>query len=295
MLVHGLGGSRHDWDPLVRELVQHPDPRLPDLALASVDLPGYGESLPEPERGHGLGALTDALVEYLDGLAPARVHLVGNSMGGLIALLVAASRPDLLGSLSLVSPAMPSRRVGRGAMGLSLLGVPAVGERLMQRMGAVEAAELVRLELARVVPNPSSLPDWWVERVVLERDRRRAEPDAEAAFLGSLRSMLSLVLSGRGTYPWRLAATTSTPTLVLLGTEDRLVHVSTGRSWRRARPDSSVVVMPATGHIAMVERPGVVASLLAEHWLAAGTAAPSRGEPAGTSNAPAGVGAGSGS
>jgi surfactin synthase thioesterase subunit len=65
---------------------------------------------------------------------------------------------------------------------------------------------------------------------------------------------------------WQVAARTRVPLLVVLGEQDRLVHIDTARRWERARPDATVVRLPLTGHVAMIEHPEAVADLLAEHW-----------------------------
>jgi len=120
--VHGLGGSSNNW----AELAQGLSSRSRGLA---VDLPGFGRT-PPPASGDYRPAAHAAVVEdFVAGLG-APVHLLGNSLGGAVALLVAARRPDLVRTLTLVSPAMPdlrplpSRVGGRRAV-LAL--VPGVG------------------------------------------------------------------------------------------------------------------------------------------------------------------------
>src|SRR6476661_9955087 len=111
LYVHGLGGASTNWTDLAALLAV----RFDGWAL---DLPGFGRSQPPRRarysvRGH-VRAVIDVLEHVRDepGDAAGRpVHLVGNSLGGLVSVLVASRRPDLVASLTLISPAMPVYRV----------------------------------------------------------------------------------------------------------------------------------------------------------------------------------------
>jgi len=98
VLLHGLGSSRRAWDPVVAALAERFD-------VLAVDLPGFGDSKPfppqlEPPLPAALAAAVDGLLENLGIEAP---HLVGNSLGGWVALELAHRRP--VASLPLLSPA----------------------------------------------------------------------------------------------------------------------------------------------------------------------------------------------
>src|SRR5207248_2565633 len=73
------------------------------------DLPGFGYSEPEKGFDFTLEAHADVVARHVEAVG-APVHLFGNSMGGAIALLVAAQRPELVKTLTLISPAVPDRR-----------------------------------------------------------------------------------------------------------------------------------------------------------------------------------------
>lgn len=96
VLVHGFGGSRHDWEPLVAAL-----PR--GLPLVTYDQRGFGGSTGEP----GLAfSHADDLLALLDRLEIERVDLCGMSLGGATALNFALNHPDRVHRLVLVSPLM---------------------------------------------------------------------------------------------------------------------------------------------------------------------------------------------
>jgi pimeloyl-ACP methyl ester carboxylesterase len=97
VLLHGLGLSRRSWDAVVPVLAQRFD-------VIAVDLPGFGESAPLPPDAEPTPAALAATVgELLDGLRIDRPHVVGNSLGGWVALELAGVRP--VASLTLLSPA----------------------------------------------------------------------------------------------------------------------------------------------------------------------------------------------
>src|SRR5690349_13178302 len=87
--VHGLGGSATNWTDLAGQLSGH-------AGGIAVDLPGFGRT--EPTRGftYTPAAHAEVLARFLRGLDLGRVHLFGNSMGGTIAMLLAAEHPELV-------------------------------------------------------------------------------------------------------------------------------------------------------------------------------------------------------
>ena len=97
VLLHGIGLSRHSWDPVIPALAGHFD-------VIAVDLPGFGDSEPMPPQVEPLpAALATAVAGLLDELGVALPHVAGNSLGGWVALELAAIHP--VASLALLSPA----------------------------------------------------------------------------------------------------------------------------------------------------------------------------------------------
>src|SRR6266496_3439278 len=137
--VHGLGGSSQNFTDVAGLLADR-------LDAQAVDLPGFGYSDPSPR--YSIPALATALIGYLDHDGRGPIHLVGNSLGGSIAVRVAALRPDLVRTLTLISPAMPfldPRRTAQGPV-LPLLALPRADRLLawgMARFTVEELAEQV--------------------------------------------------------------------------------------------------------------------------------------------------------
>jgi pimeloyl-ACP methyl ester carboxylesterase len=279
LLVHGLGGNRLNWALLMDSLQQRIDEgAAPALDVWAVDLPGFGTAAPVAAGRHEVDAHVQAVIAELEAIgAGSPVHLVGNSMGGYVALRVADLRPDLVRSLLLLAPAMPSRQVAPSARRLVVMAVPRLGEVVAERGRRMSAERYVHWLMSDLVVEPSRIPEWWLEATVVERERRLSDTHATQALLESLRSLIRLIHPVTSD-AWQIAARGTAPLLVMVGTNDRLVHVSTAASWEVARPDAMVIRMPRTGHIPMVEHPDFVALMAVEHWRRASADASPRGE-----------------
>ena len=127
LFLHGLGGSALNWTDFMGRMSN----RLDCYAL---DLHGFGSSPPPRDgdmtpSGHARAA-ADFILER--DLRP--VHLFGNSMGGAVSVQLAARRPDLVRSVTLISPALPSLKYAtKGNVHLPVISVPGVGERLVPK------------------------------------------------------------------------------------------------------------------------------------------------------------------
>ena len=252
--VHGLGGASTNWTDYAALLAT----RLDGDAL---DLPGFGESGPAPARGgYGLAAQARTVLAYLERRAAGPVHLVGNSMGGVAALLVAATRPELVRTLTLVSPAMPWLRPRRGSdFAMPLLLVPGIGRYAQHRLNALpperRAAGLIRICFA----DPAAVPRNRVDETVAEIARRQELPWATDAFTAALRALArSYLLLGPRSL-WHHAGLVRAPTLVVWGAEDRLVPVELAGRTAASVPDSRLLVLPGVGHVAQLEAPETTA------------------------------------
>src|SRR5512139_71136 len=102
VLLHGLGGNHLNWLPAAPMLAKH-------ARVLAVDLLGFGRT-PGAGRGYGLGAQAAMLRRFIAEVASAPAIVVGNSMGGTLALQCAADSSDLVAGAVLVSPALPPPR-----------------------------------------------------------------------------------------------------------------------------------------------------------------------------------------
>ncbi|GAA4966919.1 hypothetical protein GCM10023238_38490 [Streptomyces heliomycini] len=119
LYIHGLGGSSLNWSALM--------PLLDDVVDSeAVDLPGFGDSPPPDDGDYSVTAHARVVIRYLDATGRGPVHLFGNSLGGAVRDPCRRRTPDLVRTLTLVSPALPELRVQRTAVPTGLLAVPGV-------------------------------------------------------------------------------------------------------------------------------------------------------------------------
>lgn len=264
VLVHGLGGSALNWIPLMERL----DGQVASLAI---DLPGFGMSPPPRDgdyspRGHAR-AVAAAIDEWrLRRDIPGPVHVMGNSMGGAVSLQLAAHRPDLVASLTLISPALPSVRVGRGNAHLPVVAIPGVGESLVRRYAAVPVEQRVQATLDACTTDPARIPHALREALVQETAQREAMPYATDAFLRSLRGLLATYADRGPRRPWRLARQVRQPVLAVYGEDDILVDPRGAARAAREFPDVEVALLDDCGHVAQMEHPDVVGALWVERF-----------------------------
>jgi pimeloyl-ACP methyl ester carboxylesterase len=253
--VHGLGGSSQNFTDVAGLLADRFDAQ-------AVDLPGFGYSDPSPR--YSIPAFASTLVGYLehDGRGP--VHLVGNSLGGSIAVRVAALRPDLVRTLTLISPAMPfldPRRTAQGPV-LPLLALPLADRLLAWGMARLTVEEMADQVLAACFGDASRVSAQRRAEAMEEIKLRYTVAHYPKAYLGTLRGLVSSFL--RAYLPgensqWRLAARVQAPTLVVGGLTDKLVDPRVPIQVARAIPDSRLLILPGVGHVAQMEVPRLVA------------------------------------
>jgi len=249
LYVHGLGGASTNFTDLAALL-------SPWLAGEAIDLPGFGRSGPPPDRDYSIAAHARLVIGYLEQSGRGPVHLVGNSMGGAISIRVAADRPDLVRTLTLVSPAVPDLRPRKGSDWLlPLLLVPGVGSRALARLDASPAENRARAVIELCFAHPELVPPNRLAEAAEEISHRRGYPWAAEAMLRSFRGLVLSYLAGGGRSAWRLLNQIEAPALVVWGELDRLVDVSNAPRVAAALPDASLLVLPDVGHTAQLEDP----------------------------------------
>jgi pimeloyl-ACP methyl ester carboxylesterase len=258
LYVHGLGGASTNWTDLAALLAV----RLDGWAL---DLPGFGHSQPPPRGRYSIRGHVRAVVDVLEhirrqpGEAAGRpVHLLGNSLGGLVSLIVASRRPDLVGSLTLISPAMPVYRVppafSRALLLLLLPGATSLAERRLAGAG-ITPEQSVRAMIRMCFGRPDRVPRERVEQAVEEMRIRAGQPWADRALAGSMRALITSYLRVGRANAWRMAGSLQQPTLVIWGDRDKLVDPALAPKLAAAVPDARLRVLQDVGHVAMLEAP----------------------------------------
>jgi pimeloyl-ACP methyl ester carboxylesterase len=223
----------------------------------AVDLPGFGWS-PPPRNGdwtpRGNAETVAELIEQEWGGRPA--HVFGNSMGGAVAVQLAARRPDLVRSLTLVSPALPRIVPRRSSIHLPVVALPGVGSRLMQKYLTLDAGRRARASVDICFADPESVPPRRLVEAEAELRRRDGLPYLQESFTQTLRGLLATYLDTSAQRPWRLAERITVPTLLVYGRQDKLVDPIAAHS--NAFPDRRVVLVMRCGHVAQLEAPELV-------------------------------------
>ncbi|MEV6005104.1 alpha/beta hydrolase [Streptomyces griseomycini] len=250
--VHGLGGSSLNWSALM--------PLLEDVVDSeAVDLPGFGDSPPPDDGDYSLTAHARAVIRYLDAAGRGPVHLFGNSLGGAVVTRVAAVRPDLVRTLTLVSPALPELRVQRTAVPTGLLAVPGVAPLFTRITRGWTAEQRVRGVMALCYGDPARVTPEGFRNAVREMERRMRLPYFWDAMARSTRGLVNAYTLGGQHGLWRQAERVLAPTLLVYGGRDQLVGFRMAQRAARAFRDSRLVTIPDSGHVAMMEHPETVA------------------------------------
>ncbi|MFJ6128361.1 alpha/beta fold hydrolase [Streptomyces griseoviridis] len=252
LYVHGLGGSSQNWSVLMRELEDVVDGE-------ALDLPGFGDSPPPDDGDYTVGGHARAVVRHLDASGRGPVHLFGNSLGGAVATRVAALRPDLVRTLTLVSPALPELRVQRSAVPTALVAVPGVARLFTRFTREWSAEQRVRGVTALCYGDPGRVSPDGFRDAVREMERRLQLPYFWDAMTRSTRGIVNAYTLGGQHGLWRQAERVLAPTLLVYGGRDQLVAFRMARKAARAFRDSRLLTLPDAGHVAMMEYPQEVA------------------------------------
>ncbi|MEU7091478.1 alpha/beta fold hydrolase [Kitasatospora aureofaciens] len=258
LFVHGLGGSAANWTALVERLSGLVDGE-------AVDLPGFGHSDPPADGNLSLSGHVRAVIGYLEASGRGPVHLFGNSLGGAVAVRLAALRPDLVRTLTLVSPALPELPPQRSAWSTGLLALPGLPALLRRLPGGRRDAEAATEDLLRLVyGDPAGLSPVARAEAVAEYRRRMDLPHAMTALVGSARGIVSAYTERGDQALWRQAEQVQAPVLLVYGLRDKLVAYRSARRACAAFADARLLVLPESGHVAMMEHPDAVARAVRE-------------------------------
>ncbi|MEU8741093.1 alpha/beta hydrolase [Streptomyces halstedii] len=257
LYVHGLGGSSRNWSALMPLLGDRVDGE-------AVDLPGFGESPPPDDGDYSVTGHARAVIRLLDAERRGPVHLFGNSLGGAVATRVAAVRPDLVRTLTLISPALPEIRVQRPAVPTGLLALPGVASLFARLTREWTAEQRTRGVMALCYGDPARVSEEAFRHAVAEMERRLELPYFWDAMARSARGIVDAYTLGGQHGLWRQAERVLAPTLLVYGGRDQLVSYRMARRASAAFRDSRLLTLPDAGHVAMMEYPEAIAQAFRE-------------------------------
>jgi pimeloyl-ACP methyl ester carboxylesterase len=234
--IHGLGGTKGSFLTSVAALSDR-------HRVIAVDLPGFGDSEKPVGAAYDARYFADAMVALFDALGLERPDVIGNSLGGRIALEIGLRHPDRVRRLVLLAPSMAWRRA-RPWVPLLRLTRPELG--LLQ----ITPRPLVEAIVQRLIP---AAADGWTAAGVDEFLRAYLNPAGRAAFYAAARHIYLEEPDGKDGF-WPRLGTLRAEALFVWGQRDRLVPIAFARHVTEALPRAHHLELDC-GHVPQVERP----------------------------------------
>lgn len=242
VMIHGFTGSKENWYPVARELRGR-------YRLVIPDLPGWGESERKPGVDYGFVAQAERVAAFIRAVSPGKpVVLLGHSMGGGIAALVAARHPELVSRVGLLDAAGVRFKDNR------------FGEEVLAGKNPFAVTDDASLHayLDVLFHDKSKAPSIpWPASVGYIRHRR-----ADAAFEQSVLDEI-----GRGPQrflPGDEAADIRQPALLLWCRQDAVIDASALDLYAAHMPQARKVLLDGCGHMSITEQPHNVAVAVME-------------------------------
>jgi pimeloyl-ACP methyl ester carboxylesterase len=247
LLLHGLGATKASFFEAAAALSR-------SHRVHALDLPGFGSSSKPAFAAYDAGYFADTVLGAMDAMGIERAHLVGNSLGGRVAIEVGLRRPDRVGALGLLCPAVAFVR--RDYHPIVRLLRPELGVLPHRFTRGMVANQFWSMFADRDQVDPSV-----ADVVVEEFQRIYGSAGARFAFLSAARNVYLESPFGRdGFYP-RLAEL-EPPALFVWGSHDRLIPAAFARQVAEWLPGAEQIVLEDCGHVPQVERSAQTNGLL---------------------------------
>jgi len=238
VLLHGGAQNAHTWDTVALAL---------DRPVVAIDLPGHGHSAWRDDHDYRPAVMAPTIARAVDELAPDAAAVVGMSLGGLTALALSATRPDLVRRLALVD-ITPGVNAEKAADVHAFVDGPeyfADFDEILTRTVQFNPGRSEASLRRGILHNAHELPDGrWSWRY----DRFRSDPIDSAGF-------------GMDTL-WSALGAVTAPVLLLRGSRSPVVDDADVAELRRLQPDAQVVLIEGAGHSIQGDRPVELAAHL---------------------------------
>src|SRR3954470_2130370 len=241
ILIHGLGSNKTSFYETVSALT-------PQHTVHAIDLPGFGSSSKPLRAPYDAAWFARAVCRFMDAQGIDRAHLVGNSLGGRVAIEVGLQSPDRVKSLSLLCPSMAWRRRRHF--------VPVV-KLLRPELAAIPHTfgdAIVRQQFWSMFSRPERIHPSAADVAVEEFLRTYRSVNARVAFHASARHIYLEEPKGPNGFYTRLRDL-EPPSMFVWGDEDPLVPLAFSRYVGEAVPGAQQVVLEQCGHVPQVEHP----------------------------------------
>lgn len=248
LLIHGMAGSSRTWREVMPLLAA-------DHAVVAPDLLGHGESA-KPLGDYSLGAYASGLRDLLGALAIDRATVVGQSLGGGVAMQLAYQHPELVERLVLVGSGGLGREVSWTLRALTLPGAEYVVPALFLPFVRDRGNAISRF-LHRQGFRAPHLAELWSAYASL------AEAENRQAFVRTLRAVIDP--GGQSVSATdRLYLASAMPTLIVWGDQDPIIPVSHAHAAHEAMPGSRLEIFAGAGHFPHVEEPARFVEVLTD-------------------------------
>ncbi|MCH7788981.1 MAG: alpha/beta fold hydrolase [Acidobacteria bacterium] len=259
VLVHGMAGSAETWHPIIDRLAEN-------YTVIAPDLPGHGQS-DKPRGDYSLGAYSSFLRDLMTQLDCPSATIVGQSLGGGIAMQFAYQHPEFCERLVLVSSGGLGEEV---SWMLRLIATPGVEYVLpiafMPWIG--DGIRHVTPVLSKLGLRPSAqLKEIWRAYDSL------ADPEARSAFVHTMKAVID-TRGQRVSAVDRLYLAEDVPTLIVWGGRDPIIPVSHGRTAHELIPRSRLEIFDKSGHFPHCEEPQRFVELLEDFTTSTVSARP---------------------
>jgi pimeloyl-ACP methyl ester carboxylesterase len=236
LLIHGSGASGASWGPVVGALAGHHH-------VIRADLPGCGQSPPAPS--YDVPEQARRVAVLLDDLGLRHITLAGHSSGGYVATALAEQRPDLVGSLALISTGPSLDALLPQPLILRALLAPPLGPLLWPR----RSDAMIRKGISATTARPVDIPG-------------DAVADLKNITYRTFRKVLrrNAAYVAERSVPERLAGL-GVPVLVIFGAADPRYEPSSAHQYD-AVPNARVEMLPGVGHVPILEAPETTSELL---------------------------------
>jgi pimeloyl-ACP methyl ester carboxylesterase len=247
LLIHGMAGSSRTWREVMKILAR-------DHTVIAPDLLGHGESA-KPMGDYSLGAYASGLRDLLVGaLGVESATLVGQSLGGGVAMQLAYQHPELCQRLVLVASGGLGREVSWVLRALTLPGAEYVIPPLFPRFARRAGEKVMRFFRDRGVRAPHIAEMWNAYASLTETPNRHA-------FIRTVRAVIDpggQTVSARD----RLYLAAHVPTMIVWGDRDDIIPVAHAHATHDLLPQSRLEIFEGAGHFLHVEHPLRFAELL---------------------------------
>ncbi|MAA67120.1 MAG: alpha/beta hydrolase [Alteromonadaceae bacterium] len=236
VMLHGFAADKENWLRMAAELTDQ-------YNVYAIDLPGHGASNKDLDRAYGISDQVGYVKDILDALQLSQVHMVGNSMGGAITALYAATYPDRIKTATLLDPA------GIFEYDSELVGLVLKGENplVVSKPGDFEKLVDFALEKKPFVP--------WPIYSVMEQ---------KAIANHAINQHIFLEIRDSGYQPEFRDSIENirAPVLIVWGKQDRVINYRNADVFSARIPHSQKVILDGVGHAPMIEVPEQTATML---------------------------------